>query len=94
MYITEILEIKQVDDETAYIKAIAEDFTLIYEQTLYDPPEYGPTIVETHIDLSDITDYENPDTKLKIPTEYFKDSVIEYLKAIDFDLNWSVVEYD
>jgi len=94
MYITEILEIKKVDDETAYIKAVAEDFTLIYNQTLYDPPEYGPAFVEAHLNLSDITDYENPDTKLKIPTEYFQDSVTEYLKAIDFDLNWIVVEYD
>lgn len=94
MFITEILEITKVDDETAYIKAVAEDFTLIYEQTIYDPPEYGPAIVEAHLDLSDITDYENPDTKLRIPTEYLQDSVIEYLKAIDFDLDWSVVDYD
>lgn len=94
MYITEILEITKVDDETAYIKAVAEEFKLIHPQTLYDPPEYGPVIVEAHLDLSDITDYENPDTKLRIPTEYLQDSVIEYLKAIDFDLEWSVVEYD
>ena len=94
MFITEILEISKVDDETAYIKAVAEDFILVHHQTLYDPPEYGPAIVDAHLYLSDLTDYENPDTKLKIPTEYFKDSVIEYLEAINFDLEWSVVDYD
>ncbi len=92
MYITEILEISKVDDETAYIKAVAEDFTLIYSQTLYDPAEYGPAIVDAHINLSDISDYEDPDTKLKIPTEYFQDSIKEYLKAIDYELDWREID--
>ncbi len=93
MYISEILKIEKVDDETVYVKAVAEDYTLVYHQTYLDPPEYGPAVVDSFISLEDISSYEGF-MGLKIPTEYLQDSVKEYLEAIDYDLNWEKVEDD
>lgn len=93
MIIDKILDISIEDPETFYIKAIAEDCVLVHNQTLYDPPEYGPAIVDAFVSLADIQDYSS-ELGLKIPTEYFIDSVKEYLNAIDYDLDWRIIEND
>jgi hypothetical protein len=93
MYISEILKIEKVDDETVYVKAVAEDFILTRPQTYEDPAEYGPATVYAFFDSLDISNYEGF-CGMKIPTEYFIDSVKEYLEAIDYDLNWEKVEDD
>lgn len=93
MNISEILKIEFEDDETIYVEAIAEDYRLVYPQTLYEPPEYGPAIVSAFISLSTINDYSG-ETGLRIPMEYPLDAVKEYLETIDYDLEWRMIEYD
>lgn len=89
----EILDISFEDSETVCVKAVAEDCKLVYAQTLYDPPEYGPGLVEGFVSLSDIQDYCS-ELGLKIPTEHPIDAVKEYLKAIDYDLDWRIITDD
>lgn len=93
MFITDIIEILLEDNETFYVKAYAEDCILKYNQTLYDPPEYGPALVDVFIPMSDISNYIS-ETGLTIPMDYPIDACTEYLEAINYDLNWRILDYE
>jgi hypothetical protein len=80
----EILEIKNLDDATVYVQAIAEDFILDQAQTLYDPPDYRSAIVETFVDLETIRDYMECDI-------VSQDIISQYLECVDYDLDWKEV---
>jgi hypothetical protein len=91
--ISEILKIEFEDSETFYVEAVAEDYKLVYAQTLYDPPEYGPAVVYTFINKSDIEDYVG-EIGLKIPMEYPLDAVKEYIDEVSSILDWRPKEDD
>ena len=77
-----IQRIESVDcDEfgTITVSAIIEDMILVYNQTLYDPPEYGPALCEASFELD--VDEIVPDN------EY---DLIQYLERLDLD--WIVLD--
>lgn len=81
----QILEIKNLDNATVYVQAIADDFILDRAQTLYDPPEYRSAIVETFVDLENIRDYMECDI-------VSQGIISQYLERVDYDLDWKEVE--
>lgn len=89
----EILEVSLEDSETAYVKAIVEDMVLTHRQTRFEPEEYGPAICCAFIDLSDVSEYVS-DIGLRIHMEYPIEAVKEYLEAIDYDLEWEIINED
>lgn len=80
----QILEIKNLDNATVYVQAIADDFILDRTQTLYDPPEYRSAIVETFVDLENIRDYMECDI-------VSQGIISQYLERVDYDLDWKEV---
>lgn len=80
----QILEIKNLDNATVYVQAIADDFILDRAQTLYDPPEYRSAIVETFVDLENIRDYMECDI-------VSQGIISQYLERVDYDLDWKEV---
>jgi hypothetical protein len=93
MYISEILDVTFENSTTFYVKAVAEDCVLEYNQTWYDPPEYGPSTVIGYISINDIEEYLS-EKGLQISTENLVDIIKEYLETIDYDLNWSILNQD
>lgn len=93
MYISEIIDVTCENSTTFYVTAVAEDCVLEYNQTWYDPPEYGPSTVIGCILVDKVKDYLS-ERGLQISTEYLIDNIKEYLETIDYDLNWSILTQD
>jgi len=87
----EILEVKITDYETAYVEAIVEDVVLVHSQTLYDPPEYGPSRCYTHVNISDVMEYFSDVGSGNIVTNLNK-SITQYVE--ENDLDWHLCERD
>lgn len=72
-----IRQIEKVDcDEfgVVTVTAIIEDSILVYEQTLYDPPEFGPGLCEASFEL---------DEEEMIPDNEY--DLIQYLERLNLD---------
>jgi uncharacterized protein (UPF0305 family) len=91
MRIIEVVEIYPVAERKVYVKAIAENSRLVYHQTQYDPPEYGDSYVEAFISILDLEDFFDMDIT---EDTIIEELVEEYLKEINFDLDWRVIEND
>lgn len=87
----EILEVKMIDHETAYIEAVLEDSVLIHNQTLYDPPEYGPAPWYTYVNISDVIE-DFTDIGSNITVNDLENSIIQYVE--NYDQNWKLCEYN
>ena len=77
-----IRQIEKVDcDEfgVVTVNAIIEDSILVYEQTLYDPPEFGPGLCEASFELDE--DETLPDNEYEL---------IQYLEKLDLD--WFLID--
>jgi hypothetical protein len=90
MYIQELIDVSLVKDREVYVKATAEDCKVLYRQTYLDPEEYGSAEVETFISTLDIEEYYDMD----IPDDKIEEYAKEYLKDINYDLDWRVIEND
>ena len=88
--IMEILEIKMIDHETAYVEAILEDSVLVHHQTLYDPPEYGSATWYTYVNISDVLE-DFTDIGSNVIVDDLEDSIIQYLENHNQD--WKLCEY-
>lgn len=79
-----IQQIEKVDcDEfgVVTVTAIIEDSILVYEQTLYDPPEFGPGLCEASFEL---------DEEEMLPDN--EHDLIEYFEKLDLD--WILIDSD
>ena len=77
-----IRQIEKVDcDEfgVVTVTAIIEDSILVYEQTLYDPPEFGPGLCEASFEL---------DEEEMLPDNEYE--LIQYLDRLDLD--WILID--
>ncbi len=79
-----IRQIEKVDcDEfgVVTVTAIIEDSILAHEQTLYDPPEFGPGLCEASFEL---------DEEEMLPDNEY--DLIQYLEKLDLD--WILIDSD
>ena len=79
-----IRQIEKVDcDEfgVVTVTAIIEDSILVHEQTLYDPPEFGPGLCEASFEL---------DEEEMLPDNEY--DLIQYLEKLDLD--WILIDSD
>lgn len=79
-----IQQIEKVDcDEfgVVTVTAIIEDSILVHEQTLYDPPEFGPGLCEASFEL---------DEEEMLPDNEY--DLIQYLEKLDLD--WILIDSD
>ena len=91
MFADKIDEIHLINDKKeVYVKAIAENSKLIRSQTLLDPPEYGPAYVETFISIFELQEFFDKDIEPEEMISYTQ----EYLKELDYDLDWKFIEDD
>jgi hypothetical protein len=76
-----ILNVESIykSDDRIYVTANVEDVVVIFNQTLYDPAEYGPALCEASFYLGDDT----------LPED--EQELIQYLE--DLDLDWQLVDY-
>jgi len=78
-----ILSIETFYIENGYVNvmAVVEDMKLLYNQTLYDPPEYAPALCEAsfEVDSEALDEVSESDVLL-----------IEYLEGLDLD--WEVID--
>ena len=77
-----IRQIEKVDcDEfgVVTVTAIIEDSILVYEQTLYDPPEFGPGLCEASFEL---------DEEEMLPDNEY--DLIQYLERLNLD--WFLID--
>jgi|694.fasta_scaffold37089_7 hypothetical protein len=79
MTIEKIESIHQDNDGVVYVSAVIDEVLLMYSQTLYDPPEYGPGLCEASFTLSE--------------EEYLPDNEYELIQFLeDLDLDWTLVD--
>jgi len=90
MFIDKIEEIYTLTNKEVYVKAIAEDAKLRYYQTLLDPAEYSPAYVEAFVSSLELEEFFDKDIEEEKLVEYTE----EYLKQINYDLNWRIIEDD
>ena len=77
-----IQQIEKVDcDEFGIVTvtAIVEDSILVHDQTLYDPPEFGPGLCEASFEL---------DEEEMLPDNEY--DLIQYLEKLDLD--WILID--
>ena len=71
----------KTEGKSLYVKAVVEDMICVFSGNRYDPPEYGPAICETTVEL------ESDDV---VPTN--DDDLIDFLE--DRNVNWKVIEIE
>lgn len=82
MTIQQIESISYNQSGLVTVSAIIEDAALVYEQTLYDPPEYGPALCEASFELS-------KEEYISVLPDNDSD-LIKYLE--DLDLDWIIID--
>lgn len=90
MYIDKIDDIYLLNDKEVYVKAIAENAKLLYRQTLLDPEEYQPAYVEAFVSSLELEEFFDVDIEPEDLVKYAE----EYLKEINYELDWRVIEDD
>lgn len=90
MFIDKIEEIYSLNDKEVYVKAIAEDAKLRYHQTFSSPAEYAPAYVEAFISSLEMEEFFDEDIEPQDLVNYAN----QYLIAIDYDLDWRIIEND
>jgi hypothetical protein len=71
----------KTEENILYVKAVVEDMICVFSGTRYDPPEYGPGLCETSIELEE--DDIVPDND---------DDLINFLEERNVD--WKVIEIE
>jgi hypothetical protein len=75
------IETFYIEDGYVNVMAVVEDMKLLYNQTLYDPPEYAPALCEAsfEVDSEALDEVSESDVLL-----------IQYLESLDLD--WEVID--
>jgi hypothetical protein len=83
MLIEEVFVNEKTEEVT--VTAIIDDAVLLYNQTLVDPPEYGPGLCITSFLLENVDFDLNNEKDLK---DFLKDADWEILRQKDYDYDY------
>jgi len=83
MLIEEVFVNEKTEEVT--VTAIIDDAVLVYNQTLVDPPEYGPGLCITSFILENVDFDLNNEKDLK---DFLKDADWEILRQKDYDYDY------
>jgi len=83
MLIEEVFVNEKTEEVT--VTAIIDDAVLVYNQTLVDPPEYGPGLCITSFLLENVDFDLNNEKDLK---DFLKDADWEILRQKDYDYDY------